>query len=174
MDVPQLMNTTEFSASTKGTGKVLLPHSAKTCVHSLSCAWLLATPWTVAYQASLSMGFSRQQYWSRLPFPSPRDLPHPGLKRRSALQADSFPTKSPGKPKVNEQPSSPWRALRPHCPAQGLGTETCSLTTFPRGWRGEARPSRKVLWGVEEASLEEAVLLKGFTFISGSKDLLTK
>ena len=44
----------------------------------------------------------------------------------------SFPTKSPGKPKVNEQPSSPWRALRPHYPAQGLGTETCSLTTFPR------------------------------------------
>ena len=83
MDVPQLMNTTEFSASTKGTGKVLLPHSAKTCVHSLSCAWLLATPWTVAYQASLSMGFSRQQYWSRLPFPSPRDLPNPGIESTS-------------------------------------------------------------------------------------------
>ena len=40
---------------------------------------LFATPWTAAYQAPLSMGFSRQEYWSGLPFPSPGDLPHPGL-----------------------------------------------------------------------------------------------
>ena len=43
-------------------------------VKSLSRVRLFATPWTVAYQASLSMGFSRQEYWSGLPFPSPRDL----------------------------------------------------------------------------------------------------
>ena len=48
------------------------------------------TPWTVAHQASLSMGFSRQEYWSGLPFSSPGDLPDPGIKPRSpALQADS-------------------------------------------------------------------------------------
>ena len=41
---------------------------------------LFATPWTVAYQAPLSMGFSRQEYWSGLPFPSPGDLPHPGIE----------------------------------------------------------------------------------------------
>ena len=41
------------------------------------------TPWTIASQAPLSMGFSRQEYWSRLPFPSPRDLPNPGIKTRS-------------------------------------------------------------------------------------------
>ena len=41
---------------------------------------LFATPWTVAHQASPSMGFSRQEYWSGLPFPSPGDLPHPGIK----------------------------------------------------------------------------------------------
>ena len=49
----------------------------------------LCDPWTVAHQAPLSMGFSRQEYWSGLPFPSPRDLPNPGIKPRSpALQAD--------------------------------------------------------------------------------------
>ena len=51
----------------------------------------LATPWTVACQAPLSMGFSRQKYWSGLPFPSPGDLPKPGIKPGSlALQADSL------------------------------------------------------------------------------------
>ena len=48
---------------------------------------------------SLSMGFSRQKYWSRLPFPSPGDLPHPGIEPRSpALQADALPSEPPGKP----------------------------------------------------------------------------
>ena len=51
----------------------------------------LATPWTVACQAPLSMGFSRQEYWSGLKFPSPGDLPNPGIEpRSSALQADSY------------------------------------------------------------------------------------
>ena len=45
----------------------------------LSCVRLFATPWTVACQAPLSMGFPRQEYWSGLPFPSPGDLPEPGL-----------------------------------------------------------------------------------------------
>ena len=48
-------------------------------VKSLSRVRLFATPWTVAYQAS-PMGFSRQEYWSGLPFPSPENLPHPGIK----------------------------------------------------------------------------------------------
>ena len=65
---------------------------------SLSCADS-ATPWAVAYQAPLSMGFSRQAYWSGLPFPSPGDLPDPGIKLGSpTLQADSLPSESPGKP----------------------------------------------------------------------------
>ena len=55
------------------------------------------TSWTVAYQAPLSMGFSRQEYWSGLPFPSPGDLPDPGIEPRSpALQADSLPSDPPG------------------------------------------------------------------------------
>ena len=57
------------------------------------------TPWTVAHQAPLSMGFSRQEYWSGLPFPSPGDLPNPGIEPGSpALQADSLPTEPLGKP----------------------------------------------------------------------------
>ena len=53
----------------------------------------LVIPWTVACQAPLSMGFSRQEYWSGLPFPSPADLPNPGIEPRSpVLQADSLPT----------------------------------------------------------------------------------
>ena len=59
-----------------------------------------ATPWTVSHQAPLSMGFSRQEYWSGLPYPSPGDLPKPGIKPRSpAFQADSLPTELSGKPK---------------------------------------------------------------------------
>ena len=57
------------------------------------------TPSTIAYQASLSMGFSRQEYWSGLLFPSPGDLPDPGIEPRSpALRADALPSEPPGKP----------------------------------------------------------------------------
>ena len=71
-------------------------------VKSLSRVRLFGTPWTVAHQAPLSMGFSRQEYWSGLPFPSPGDLPKPGIKPRSpALQADALTSESPGKPKVS-------------------------------------------------------------------------
>ena len=57
---------------------------------SLSCVWFFVTPWTVALQAPLSMEFSRQEYWSGLPFPSTRALPDPGIELSSpALQADS-------------------------------------------------------------------------------------
>ena len=57
-----------------------------------------ATPWTVAYQSPLSMGFSRQDYWSELPFPSPGDLPNPGMEPASPILADGFfTTEPPGK-----------------------------------------------------------------------------
>ena len=57
----------------------------------------LVTPWTVACQAPLSIGFPRQECWSGLPFPSPGDLPNPGIEPRSpALQADSLPAELPG------------------------------------------------------------------------------
>ena len=57
------------------------------------------TPWTVAHQAPRSMGFSRQEYWSGLPFSSPGDLPHPGIEPRSlALRADALTSEPPRKP----------------------------------------------------------------------------
>ena len=71
------------------------------CVLSCFCrVWLFwLTLWTVAHQASLSMGFSRQEYWSGLPFPSPGNLCHPGIKPGSpALQWDPLPTEPPRKP----------------------------------------------------------------------------
>ena len=56
------------------------------------------TPWTVAHQVPLSMGFPRQEYWSGLPFPYPGDLPDPGIEpRSSALQAVSVLIEPPGK-----------------------------------------------------------------------------
>ena len=59
-----------------------------------------ATRWTVAHQTPPSVEFSRQEYWSGLPFPSPEDLPDPGIKYRSPmLQADSLLSESPGKPR---------------------------------------------------------------------------
>ena len=65
---------------------------------SLSRVRLFVTPWTVAYQAPPSMGFSRQEYWSGLPFPSPGDLPDPGIEPRSpAFQADALTSEPPGK-----------------------------------------------------------------------------
>ena len=70
-------------------------------VKLLSHVRLFATPWTVVYQAPLSMEFSRQEYWSGLPFPSPGDLPNLGIKPGSpTLQADALPSEPPGKPIV--------------------------------------------------------------------------
>ena len=79
--------------------KICCSGSRWMCVQSLSHVQLFVTPWTVALQAPLSMEFSRQEYWSGLSFPSPGDLPNPGIKPRSpALQADSLLFETPGKP----------------------------------------------------------------------------
>ena len=66
-------------------------------VKLLSRSRPFATSWTVAYQALPSMGFSRQEYWSGLPFPSPGDLPKPGIEPGTPeLQADALPSEPPG------------------------------------------------------------------------------
>ena len=68
-------------------------------VKSLSHVQLFVTPWTVTYQVPLSIGFSRQKYWSGLPFPPPGDLPNPGVEPRPpTLQADALLSEPPGKP----------------------------------------------------------------------------
>ena len=71
----------------------------KVKVKSLSRVRLFATPWTVAHEAPPSMGFSKQEYWSGLLFPSPGDLPNPGTEAGSpTLQVDSLPLNHRGSP----------------------------------------------------------------------------
>ena len=80
---------------------IQIPLYPNPCVRaqSLCCGQFSETPWTIARQAPLSMGFFRLEYWSGLPFPSPGNLPNPGIKPRSpALQADSLLTEVRRKP----------------------------------------------------------------------------
>ena len=97
----------------------------------LGCVRLFATPWTVAWQAPLSMGFSRQAYWSGLPFPSPGDLPDPGVEPMSpvshALAGGFFTTEPLGKP--------PKLSLSQTCPVP-VCTPTMRAWVYP-GWRDE-------------------------------------
>ena len=65
------------------------------CTQSLSHVQPFVTPWTVACQAPLSMGFSRQEFWSGLPFPTPGDLPDPGIEPTSPMLAGAFFTTGP-------------------------------------------------------------------------------
>ena len=68
-------------------------------MHVCSVVFNFATPWAVALQAPLSMGFPRQEYWSRLPFPTPGDLPNPGIEPASpALAGRFFTMETPAKP----------------------------------------------------------------------------
>ena len=104
------------------------------------------TPWTVAYQVPQSMEFSRQEYWSRLPYPSPEDLPDPGIEPGSAaLQADAVPSEPPGShwdlPGSGLKHASPALAggpLSPEPPGKcsiilfnTIKHGTYSLSTFP-------------------------------------------
>ena len=77
------------------------PSLLKVKVKSLNRVRFLQPPWTIAYQAPPSMEFSRQEYWSGLPFPSPGDLPDPGIEPESpALQADALLSEPPGNPSL--------------------------------------------------------------------------
>ena len=119
---------------------------------SLSHVRLFVTPWTIAYQAPLSMGFSRQEYWSGLPFPSPGDLPNPGIKPRfPALQADSLPAEPPGTPSHLQgppqiSPSWPQGDLSDPCPCEFYSNH-CYLFSrsfhfvFRKGFQTQVSPS---------------------------------
>ena len=104
---------------------------------SLSHVQLFATQWTVTCQAPLSMGFSRQEYWSGLPFPSPEDFPNPGIEPGSpALQADSLPFEPQGSPK-NVQKFQKYTRTHTH-------TQTY-IWGFPGGTSGK-EPTYQCRW----------------------------
>ena len=105
-----------------------------------SHVWLLVSLWTVALQAPLSIGFSRQEYGSGLPCPPPGDLPYPGIKNVSpALQAGSLPLAPPGKPitivyTMQEESAEEYRTGTPDWGVMDCWIETrigCCL-----GWKG--------------------------------------
>ena len=104
------------------------------------------TPWTVAFQASPSMRFSRQEYWSGLPFPSPGDLPNPEIEPGSpALQADALPSEPPGKPHAYN--SAPLTSL--------VAQTVKRLPTMQEAW------VRSLGW---DAPLEEEMATHSSTF----------
>ena len=92
-----------------------------TCVCVLSHfshVWLFVTPWTAAAQAPLSIGFSRQEYWTGLPFPPPGDLPNPGIEPLSPV----VPALQMGSLQLNHQESPwvPWLGIKPVVAARSL------------------------------------------------------
>ena len=104
-------------------------------VKLLSCVWHFATPWTVAYQAPQSVEFSRQEYWSGLPFPSSGDLPNPGIEPGSpTLQADTLPSEPPGKPKHSINVNYWFQIGKGVC--QGFMLSPCSFNLYAE-WTSE-------------------------------------
>ena len=103
---------------------------------SLSHVRLFVTPWTVAHQAPPSMEFSRQEYWSGLPFPSPGDLPNPGIEPGSpTLRADALPSEPPGN---CYNLTSYWAQVASSITPQvltflacSMNLETCALASYP-------------------------------------------
>ena len=112
-------------------------NKVKVKVKSLSRVQLFATPWTVAYQAPPSMGFSGQEYWSGLPFPSPGDLPDPGIKPWSpAFQADTLTSEPPGK-SLNAKKQTGYPQSSESCVTHPLLkhlTEIAPMSECPRGY----------------------------------------
>ena len=115
------------------------------------------TLWTVAYQAPPSVGFFRQEYCSRLPFPSPRDLPNPGIKPGfPALEADTLTSEPPGKPTAFSKASlrvqlikNPLAMQEP--PVQFLGQEDPLEKGNPLQYSGLENPTDCIFHGVAKS-----------------------
>ena len=90
-----------FKVLAIGQQKAIIPGRKEEGAYEFCHVQLFATPWTVACQAPLYMEFSRQEYWSGLPCPSPGDLPDPEIEPRSpAMQGDRLLFELPGKPPI--------------------------------------------------------------------------
>ena len=107
------------------------------CLVTKSCPTLV-TPWTIACQVPLSMGFPRQEYWSGLPFPSPGDPPHPGIEPKSpALAGRFFTPESPGKILVHE-----WVYMRTYVPVCSVGLLVITPFHFSLSWKVYLKKSK--------------------------------
>ena len=141
----------------------MCPRSPSESESEVTQLCLTATPWTVAHQAPPSMGFSRQEYWCGLPFPSPGDLPDPGIEPRSpALQADTLTSEPPGKPQ-GHQPACKWQSQSLNSGPSNSRTHICDVCSIqspikevlhgsnrglsyclfpgPKGWLPQAKPA---------------------------------
>ena len=120
------------------------------CVYVLSCFshfQFFVSPWTVAHQAPLSMGFSRQEYWSGVPCPPPEDLPNPGIKPWSpALQVSSLPSEPPGKPSWYSNPGGLVSGSKrgSYFPKTAVAAPSAFTNTRRRGWRPGQSKGAKV------------------------------
>ena len=120
---------------------------------SLGRVQLFTTPWTVAFQAPLPMEFSRQEYWSGLPFPSPGDIPKPGIEPRSLpLKADALPSETPGKPA--SQVKSIEISSNDTAAAAAKSLQSCPTLCDPT----DGRPPGSPIPGILRAILEWAAI----------------
>ena len=135
------------------------------CVLSLfSRVWLFATLWTIEHQALLSMGFSRQEYWSRLPCPPPGDLPDPGIEPKSpvspALQANSLPLSLQGsKSTILQYKYLPQKRLSRKLMEKEIATHSSTLA-WKIPWTEE--PGRLQSMGLQKVGHDWATSLSTF------------
>ena len=121
-------------------------------VKSHSRVRFFATPWTVAYQVPPSMEFFKQEYWSGLPFPSPRDLPDPAIKPRSPeLQADALPPEPPGKPGSPVKSQLPFPVFILYLISSTVSSLRAAVTPPARVWAHssashKSEPTRGCQW----------------------------
>ena len=116
-----------------------------------------ATPWTVAYQAPPSMGFSRQEYWSGLLFPSPGDLPDPGIEPTSpTLQADTLPSEPPGKFSLLER-----KLLKSSLNQENTFVDEINIrySIASIGYKSSTWKLEKGQWGIQNCPLQQAEVL---------------
>ena len=108
-----------------------------------SHVWFFVTLWTGTFQAPLSMGLSRQEYWCGLPCPPPGDLPNSGIEPTPpALQEDSLPTEPPGKPpkKICWNPNLQYLWIWPYLETGSLQTSSVNIKSY---WRRSSPESNR-------------------------------
>ena len=133
-----------------GTESACMRACVRACMRTQLLSCVFATPWTVAHQAPLSMGFSRQEYWSGLLCPPPGDLPYSGIKPTSpaspALQADSLPLSLQGSPGTESAaPLTP--VCRQPWPTRGqLPSTSLRWWGEESGWEGPPNFERRRTW----------------------------